>query len=154
FDFEGVARHLKNPHQIDVFRKCVTDEEVAPHLAVDQQAGLAERLVKLAEEEDRELSGALIRELITTQIIGTKGQAEGARPRQVRVFGMTADQLDAAAASCPGGVCGLQESYDLLRSLENFLGWVKRKVAPLDDDQLARLPAPGTGGTLNKAELY
>jgi len=70
FDFEGVARHLKNAHQIDVFREQVTSNGIAELLPVDQQAALAERLVEAATRTNRgETSGAFIRSWITTELL-------------------------------------------------------------------------------------
>lgn len=62
FDFEGVAKHLKNTTQINAFRDVATGQGVAPYLPVSQQAALARDLVAKAREQGREVSGAYIRE--------------------------------------------------------------------------------------------
>lgn len=54
FDFEGVSKHLRNAHQIDVFRDVVTGPSVSPHLAVEQQASLAKHIVDLAKRHAKE----------------------------------------------------------------------------------------------------
>ncbi len=72
FDLEGVSVILKNPHQLDVFRKQVTGPGIAPYLPVENQAGLAKQLVDLAAEQDRELSGAFIRENLATLVMQVK----------------------------------------------------------------------------------
>lgn len=73
FDFEGVAKHLDNANQIDVFRKMVTGDGIKPYLPVNRQAQLAKHLVDLAKKNgDRELSGAFIRENLTTLVLGVK----------------------------------------------------------------------------------
>ena len=73
FDFEGVAKHMKNAHQIDVFRECVTGQGIAPYLPVKKQAELAKALVDLAKKTERgELSGAFIRTNITSLVLGVK----------------------------------------------------------------------------------
>lgn len=74
FDFEGVAQHLKNPHQIDVFRECVTGAGVKDYLTVDRQAQIAEELVAKAKERGAELSGAFIKERITALVLGEKDE--------------------------------------------------------------------------------
>jgi hypothetical protein len=75
FDFEGVSKHLKNPHQIDVFRERVTNPNVAAALPVNQQAKLAAELVRLAKDRDVELSGTFIKENIATLLFGAKTEA-------------------------------------------------------------------------------
>lgn len=72
FDFAGVAKHIKNPHQIDVFRKQVTGPGIAPYLPVANQASLAQSLVDKAKEDDRELTGAFIKENLITLVLGVK----------------------------------------------------------------------------------
>jgi hypothetical protein len=65
FDFEGVAKHLKNPHQIRAFRETVTAKGIQPHLPVSEQAALAADVVAYAQENGlRELTGAFVHEHI------------------------------------------------------------------------------------------
>jgi ParB-like nuclease domain len=76
FDFEGVARHLKNAHQIDAFRDVVTGPGIAPYLPVENQAKLAEQVVRLAKDRPKgELSGVFIRETVISLVLDVK-QAE------------------------------------------------------------------------------
>jgi hypothetical protein len=61
FDFEGVARHLRNDNQVRVFREWATQPGVANRLPVNQQANLAQRIVREARDQDSEVSGNFIR---------------------------------------------------------------------------------------------
>jgi hypothetical protein len=70
FDFEGVSRHLKNAHQLTVFRDVVTSAGVRPFLTVDQQANLAAAVVKKA---GKELTGAYIRANVVDMIDEARG---------------------------------------------------------------------------------
>jgi hypothetical protein len=72
FDFEGVAKHLKNENQVRVFREFCTGQGVRPYLSVNQQAALAKRLVDLATERDSELSGAFIKNEAMTLLLNAK----------------------------------------------------------------------------------
>jgi hypothetical protein len=45
FDHDGVAKHIRNPVLIEVFRECVTGQGITPYLGVDQQAELARQIV-------------------------------------------------------------------------------------------------------------
>lgn len=69
FDFKGVAKHLKTPHHIEVFRDKVTSELVQSYLPLDQQEALAQRLVSYAEETGQELSGLFIRQHLVTLLV-------------------------------------------------------------------------------------
>jgi ParB-like nuclease family protein len=70
FDFEGVAKYLKNASHIDVFRQLATGEGAKPYLPVNQQAALARELVSLAD--GGELSGRFIRENFMSLLMGAK----------------------------------------------------------------------------------
>lgn len=72
FDFEGVARHMNNAHQIDVFRQVVTGQGVAPYLPVANQAALAGHLTKLAADRGKEMTGAFIKENVVALILDPK----------------------------------------------------------------------------------
>lgn len=74
FDFEGVAKHLKNAHQIDVFRECVTGPGITPYLPVDRQAELAKHLVDLANKLEDELSGAFIKRNVVSSVLEFRSQ--------------------------------------------------------------------------------
>jgi colicin import membrane protein len=74
FDFEGVAKHLKNENQVRVFREFCTGAGVTPYLAVNQQAALAKRLVELAGERKAELSGAFIKNEAMALLLNVKTQ--------------------------------------------------------------------------------
>jgi len=86
FDFEGVAQHLKNTLQVEVFRKIVTGAGVQPFLAVEDQAALAKHLVEHAAQHGIEISGVYIRDHImsllfqsrTTARAATKAEADAA----------------------------------------------------------------------------
>lgn len=54
FDFKGVSKYLKNPHQVDVFRDVVTGDGVRPYLDVSRQSELAKHLVDYVEVKRRE----------------------------------------------------------------------------------------------------
>lgn len=69
FDFEGVAKHLKNASHIDVFRQIVTGPGLRPYLAVNRQAALAKKLV---ESANGELSGRYIRENVMGMVLNVK----------------------------------------------------------------------------------
>ncbi len=70
FDFEGVAKHLKNPSHVDVFRKMVTGPGVKPYLPVNRQAALAKQLVNSIDAN--ELSGRHIRENLMSMVMAVK----------------------------------------------------------------------------------
>lgn len=72
FDFDGVSKHLKVAHQVDVFRDVVTGAGILPYLPVENQAALAEHLVALAKKRDAELSGAFIRDNAITAVLDVK----------------------------------------------------------------------------------
>jgi hypothetical protein len=63
FDFEGVAKHLKNTHQIRAFREVVTSKGIKPHLPVEEQAALAAHVIDTAKREGiTEVTGTYVRE--------------------------------------------------------------------------------------------
>jgi ParB-like nuclease domain len=68
FDFEGVAVHFKNPHQVDVFRRIVTSPGMMERLGVEDQAALAKQIVEAAARREEELSGTFIKDYITQQL--------------------------------------------------------------------------------------
>lgn len=72
FDFEGVAKHLKNENQIRVFREVVSSKGVKPVLAVSQQAALAAELVRSAKATNSELTGKFIRDSVVGLLITHK----------------------------------------------------------------------------------
>lgn len=72
FDFEGVAKHFKNAHQIDAFRNVVTGKGCRDYITPDRQADLAKHLIDLAEKRGVELTGAFIRENAVTMLLDTK----------------------------------------------------------------------------------
>ena len=71
FDFEGVARHLRQASHIDTFRQLVTGQGIKPYLPVNKQEALAKKLVALAG--DGELSARFIRENVTSMVLEVKG---------------------------------------------------------------------------------
>lgn len=82
FDFEGVAKHIKIPSHLDVFREIATgpglktvrgDGTELLLLPVDRQADLAKRLVEYAAEHEEELSGRFIRENMISMVLDAKG---------------------------------------------------------------------------------
>jgi hypothetical protein len=75
FDFEGVAKHLRNSHQLDVFRKTVTGPGIKPSVPVAAQAALAQQLVEQAHGDNREISGAYIYDQLTSKFMFAKFQA-------------------------------------------------------------------------------
>jgi hypothetical protein len=75
FDFEGVAHHLKTAHQVNVFRQVVTGPGLRDTIRIEDQAALAQEVVNAARREERELSGAFIREVI--QATYFKAQTDG-----------------------------------------------------------------------------
>jgi hypothetical protein len=96
FDFEGVAQHLKNAHQVDVFRRTVLGKALENRLPVEQQAALAKEIVDDVEAGKRraarlraeghedvqepELTGARVRDFI----LGKYGLAMDAWRREDR----------------------------------------------------------------------
>jgi ParB-like chromosome segregation protein Spo0J len=81
FDYDGVSKILKNPHQLDVFRDCVTTNKLYMNaLPVNEQVPLAKHLVKLFEdmhgEDPRvEFSGRFIRVRIRDLALTARGEA-------------------------------------------------------------------------------
>ena len=108
FDFEGVAKHLKNENQVRVFREVVTGEGIKPFLPVDQQSALAESLVEEATRLNRELSGAFIRETVVALVLRFKEQhremskKEAERLRQADLMARAKYQMDNFSRSCRG----------------------------------------------------
>jgi hypothetical protein len=105
FDFEGVAKHFKNAHQIDVFRKVVTGEGIAPYLAVAKQAALAAQIALLAKQQKKELTGAFIKDQVIALVLDAKDEQrrltkqEEERKRQLSVIQRMSDlQRDFLAA--------------------------------------------------------
>ncbi len=79
FDFEGVAKHLKNSHQIDAFRQSVTGQGVASLLPVEKQAELAAYIVEEVAEKNKEergkkteVTGEYVRNAVTRLVIDAK----------------------------------------------------------------------------------
>lgn len=75
FDFEGVAKYLKNAHQLAVFRGLVTEPEMLASLPVEQQADVARHLVEHAKREDKELTGRFLREQFYEMVLRAKNTA-------------------------------------------------------------------------------
>jgi hypothetical protein len=61
FDFQGVARHLKNPHQVDVFRALATKKTALGQMDVAEQEPFAAYLAQYCQAHHYELSGTTIR---------------------------------------------------------------------------------------------
>ncbi len=74
FDFEGVARYLKNASHIDTFRHMVTGIGIKSYLSVKQQAALARKLVQSAAVAKEELSTRYIRENLMAMVLNVKTQ--------------------------------------------------------------------------------
>jgi hypothetical protein len=72
FDHAGVAKHLKNAHQVASFRELVTGQGIAPFLPVKNQGALAKQIVALAKSQDRELTAAFIRENVVALVLNVK----------------------------------------------------------------------------------
>ena len=96
FDFEGVARHLKNENQVRVFRDCVTSDGIKEILPVSGQAALAKKLAESAERSHLELSGQYIRDHIGT-LSGAAKQADHQWSKQEREAQEHKDRLLAIA---------------------------------------------------------
>lgn len=82
FDFAGVAKYFKNDHQLRAFRSVVLSAGVQPFVSVENQAGLAESLLILAQDIAKEkgggadamsvLTGAFIRDRVFGTLHGFK----------------------------------------------------------------------------------
>ncbi len=70
FDFEGVAKYLKNASHIDTFRNIVTGEGLKPYLPVPKQAALAKQLVDSLG--GAELSSRYIRENVMAMAMNVR----------------------------------------------------------------------------------
>jgi hypothetical protein len=149
FDFVGVSKHLKNAHQIDVFREVVTGPTVAPFLPVENQAALAEELVRLAGESGIKLTCNFIR----TQILSGRVFGERAVPkitaemspafnRTHRVWRMTGLQAKFAATSSSLSREGTElmdairawpadESFEINHEFQESIGSVKSVIDEL-----------------------
>jgi hypothetical protein len=74
FDFQGVSKQFKNPHQVKTFREAVTRGAVSEALPVREQANLAKMLVAEAKEEKKdrsEISGAFIQGKVVDKLLAT-----------------------------------------------------------------------------------
>ena len=60
----SIGALFKNRHQLDAFRKAVTAEHMRPLVSLKEQRKLAQSIVKLADEAEREPSAEFIRECI------------------------------------------------------------------------------------------
>lgn len=72
FDFEGVAKHLRNDNQVRVFRDVVTGAGVRPYLPVNKQGALAAELVRLSKSRGAEMSGQFIRDNVVALVLTAK----------------------------------------------------------------------------------
>lgn len=97
FDFEGVAKHMKNANQVDIFRQCVTTPGIAKMVSVEDQEGLAKKLVQSAKTSKLEFTGQYIRDHIGS----LSGAAKHVEHR------MSAEELKA------------QEKADAILAIEN-----------------------------------
>jgi hypothetical protein len=70
FDFEGVAKHLRQASHVDIFRQLVTGQGIKPYLPVSKQEALAKKLVALAG--DSELTARFIRENVMSMVLDVK----------------------------------------------------------------------------------
>jgi len=138
FDFEGVAKHLKNSNQIDAFRQTVTGPGVASYLPVAKQAELAEHLVKEVAQKNKtetkkktELSGEYIRNGITRLVIDTKRfQAE--TDKETREAAIQRD-LDNKAKSLQHDFAGYFRSMSRVGTqiTELMQRWPKERTFPI-----------------------
>jgi hypothetical protein len=74
FDFQGVSKQFKNPHQVKTFREAVTRGAVSEALPVREQANLAKKLVAEAKDEKKdrsEISGAFIQGKVVDKLLAT-----------------------------------------------------------------------------------
>jgi hypothetical protein len=81
FDFKGVAHYLKTDSHVVAFRDVVTGPAVKEFLAVENQAALAESLVKAAQEAGVELTGVFIKDRIMASIYGVQQLAKAAKKK-------------------------------------------------------------------------
>jgi ParB-like chromosome segregation protein Spo0J len=83
FDYDGVAKHLKNAHQVKAFRKSVESAGVAPVLPVENQAPLAKEIARKAADTGEELSGEFIRQNIGVMVGDAKFRSTLATKKQL-----------------------------------------------------------------------
>jgi ParB/RepB/Spo0J family partition protein len=66
FDLTGVSKHIKTQHPLRVFREIVERESYQKFLPLDQQAGLAAKLVQAANSQNKgELTGTFVKDYMT-----------------------------------------------------------------------------------------
>jgi len=153
FDFAGVAKYLKTPSHVDVFRKLATGKGVTNYLPVNQQAALAREIVTLAD--GKELSGRFIRENFMSMVMGVKQTErklnakekadlaakdwsakarvyQGDMGRGARTFLAGAVSLAAHCKKRPKGVT-LQATSEFQTALKN----IKKAVALLESSNIS-----------------
>lgn len=98
FDLAGVGKYLTTQHQLKTFRKIVERDSIKEHLPVGKQAELAQALVKHAEENNLEVTGAFIEQYVGELIYGvvseeTKTNKEAMREMERVDLGLKWDKL-------------------------------------------------------------
>ena len=83
FDYDGVAKHLKNPYQIKAFRTVVTSAAVRGVLPFENQGALAKEIAREAAASNQELSGEYIRAMIGIKVGDAKFKATTATNKQL-----------------------------------------------------------------------
>ena len=83
FDFEGVAKHLKNENQIRVFREVCERESMKKYLPVNKQAALAKELVRKAKATGEEISGTYLKDNMVSMMMDA-AQAQGQLDKEAR----------------------------------------------------------------------
>jgi len=77
FDLAGVAKHIKNPSQVETFRRLA--EKHADFLPVAGQAPLAKTLVEAANDRDPPHKGQLSAEFIEKEFLGLLSMAKATK---------------------------------------------------------------------------
>lgn len=76
FDYDGVSPHFGNPHQLQVFRDCVTREVWRKYIPLSRQAEIAARIVAEARKEEAEPDGYYIQTCFATLAAQMTAQTE------------------------------------------------------------------------------
>lgn len=97
FDFEGVAKILRNDYQVTTFRDVVTAPNMRAYIPVSEQATLAKQLVEYAAHSPKpqEVTSTFIRENVVNIIVNLKYADRSVRKKEEEMM-LRTDRLQRA----------------------------------------------------------
>jgi hypothetical protein len=93
---DQVAKVFKNSHQLDTFRKAVTDGVAQRYIPVDKQAVLAASIAADAKAKGHEMTGARIRDSVSALVLSGEGLEKTVtkEDRKATLAGQIPDELE------------------------------------------------------------